>query len=34
MTREEYIEEIIKNLELISEEYLRSVYIFSKTLAE
>ena len=34
MTREEYIEEIIKNLELISEEYLRSVYIFSKALAE
>ena len=34
MTREEYIEEIIKNLELISEEYLRSVYIFTRTLSE
>ena len=34
MTREEYIEEIIKNLELISEEYLRSVYILYNTLAE
>lgn len=34
MTREEYIQKIIENLGKLSERFLRSVYIFTNTLAE